>query len=154
MSFNLMFKNIFILMLFISTSLFSNSLKDEIMNNDFLSNGFTGFIEYENNKYLIAVGVSDIKNDSIQAKVNAIKSAKILAQSKLTNFIYDVKIQSVEELSTKTMVTKNDENITRVIEDEYIEIIKAQSNGLLKNTKDIGKWKIDNEYFYALGVKI
>ena len=140
MSFNLMFKNIFILMFFLNISLFGNSLKDEILNDDFLSNGFTGFIEYKNNKYLITVGISNIKDNSIQ--------------SKLTKFIHNIKITSMNELTTKTIVTINDKNITRVIKDEYIEIIKEQSNGLLKNVINIGKWKIENEYFYALGVKI
>jgi hypothetical protein len=149
-----MFKNIFILMFFLNISLFGNSLKDEILNDDFSSNGFTGFIEYKNNKYLITVGISNIKDNSIQSKLNALKGSKILAQSKLTKFIHNIKITSMNELTTKTIVTINDKNITRVIKDEYIEIIKEQSNGLLKNVINIGKWKIENEYFYALGVKI
>lgn len=150
---NLSIKIALILQIF-CFNLFAGSLKEEIKKDSMLSNGFTGFIEFKNDKYLISVGILEIKNNSLQSKLNAIKGAKILAQSKLVKFIHNVKIKSVQELTETTVTTKFGKDIKYIIKSEYIENIKEQSNGILKKTVDIGKWKDKHQYFYALGVKL
>ena len=146
-------KIVVILAVFVSFSS-ASTLKSEVQKDSMLSSGFTGFLIYENNHYLISVGISQIKNPTIQAKVNAIKEAKLSAQKELTKFIYEVTVKTKEELISKMAIIKDGKNTTRITDEKYIEIIKENNDGILKNTIDIGKWKVKDEYFYALGTKI
>jgi hypothetical protein len=145
---------ILIIGLFINSSILANNLKNIVMENTMLSNGITTFIKYNNSTYLVAVGISEISNNSIQAKINAIKSAKTLAHTNLSKFINNLQIQSTQEFIDKTFIITNGNKVKRDFESKYFEIIKEKSSGILKNTIDIGKFRIDNEYFYALGLKI
>ena len=111
------------------------------------------FIKYKNKEYLISVGVSNIANSSVIARINAIKAAKALAQRDLTKFIHRVKITSQEELKSITIITKDGEKITRKYDEKFIEIIREESGGILREILEIGKWKRDGEYFFALGIE-
>ena len=130
---------------------YADVLKNIVKNDSMLSNGITGFIQYNDKKYLIAVGIVGIDNSSIQEKINAIKSARVKAKVNLSNFINNTQVQSLEQLTSIVTVISNGDKYTRVSKEEYIEIIKEKGNGLLRDITDIGEWRIDKEYFYALG---
>lgn len=149
-----MIKKSIVILLFFSNILYSTTFKDIVKNDSMLSDGFTGFVMYQNQNYLVSVGISDIKNSSVQAKINAIKTSRIKAKIKLSNFINDTNTKTMESLTSVTAITEDGKNITRVTKEEYIEIIREQGNGLLRNITDIGKWRMENEYFYALGVLV
>ena len=149
-----MLRKIILIAFSLTIFLSAQTLKDKIIQDDFLSNGFTGFIEFQNHKYLVSVGITEVTSTNIEAKINAITGAKVLAQAKLVKFIHNVKMQTKEELITKTIVTKNGKSITRNVKSQYIEIIKEKGEGILKNVIDIGKWRHNNEYFYALGIEL
>jgi len=117
-------------------------------------NGITTIISYKNNQYLVSVGISDLDDNSLESKLKAIKTSKILAKSELSKFINDIQSKSKEELIDKTIIIKNGDKIKRRIESKYIELINEQSKGILKNIFNIGRWKRNNEYFYAIGIKI
>jgi hypothetical protein len=148
----MIFRTLLIGVLF-SISVFATELKNIVMQDAMLSNGLTTFIKYQDTQYLVAVGISTISSNSIQAKINAIKGAKALAQSNLSKFINNTQVQSTQELIDKVIIVKNSDKIKRDVTSKYLEIIKEKGSGILKNTIDIGKWKIDNEYFYVLGLK-
>ena len=142
-----------ILIVIFSFFLQADTLKEAIQQDHFLSNGQTGFIKYNNKEYLISVGVSPISDSSIRAKINSIKAAKIIAQRGLTKFIHQVKITSKEELTSVSIITKDGEKILRKDNEQFIEIIREESDGILRKIIEIGKWEKDNEYFFALGVE-
>ena len=139
---------------FFNFLIFADTLKDKVMKDEMLSSGFSGFIEYENDKYLISTGIMEMNGNSIHARIEAIKKAKIIAQSELTKFIYNVNIESIEKNVDTIIVSKSKNKTKRSIESQYIELIKEKGGGILKNIIDIGKWKKNNEYFYSLGIKI
>jgi len=136
-----------------SIFLCADTLKETVQKDRFLSQGYTGFVKYDNREYLISVGVSPIVDGSVKSKINAIKAAKILAQRGLTKFIHLVKLTSKEELTTVTVTTKEGKKITHQYNENFIEIIREESDGILRNVIEIGKWKKDGEYYFALGVE-
>ena len=133
--------------IFLEILLNANDFKDTVKKSNLLS---IGFVNYNNNQYLVSIGTFIIKGNSLQSKINAIKSAKILAQSQLVKFIHNININSYEKLEDKTYIIKDVKNIKR----KYINIIKEKGGGILKDIIDVGKWTIGNEYFYALAIKI
>ncbi len=142
-----------ILIALFSLFIYADTLKEVIQKDIFLSEGYTGFIQYEEKNYLVSVGISAIEDDSVQAKINAIKTAKILAQSDLTKFIYKVKLTSKQELIEVTIITKEGNKINHRYSEKFIETIREESDGILRNIIEIGKWKKNGEYFFALGVE-
>jgi hypothetical protein len=115
---NFSIKIVLILQLF-CFNVFANTLKEQIKKDSMLSNGFTGFIEFKNDKYLISVGILEVKDNSLEAKLNAIKGTKVLAQSKLVKFIHEINIKSIQELTETTVTTRFGKDIKRVIKREY-----------------------------------
>jgi hypothetical protein len=142
-----------ILIFICSFYLEANTLKEAIQKDHFLANGETGFIEYNDMEYLVSVGVSPINGTTVRAKINAIKAAKIIAQRGLTKFIHQVTITSKEELTSVSSIIKDGDKIIRKENERFIEIIREESDGILRKIIEIGKWKKDNEYFFALGVE-
>lgn len=149
-----MIKNSIFILLIFSNILYASTFKDIVKKDNMLSSGFTGFTMYQNQNYLVSVGISYIENSSVKAKVNAIKISRIKAKIKLSNFINDTNTKTMESLISVTDIIDDGKNIKRVTKEEYIEIIKEKGDGLLRNITDIGKWKIKNEYFYALGILV
>ena len=142
-----------ILVVLFSLLLHAKTLKDVVQEDSLLSEGYTGFITYEEKVYLIAVGVSKIEDSSPQSKINAIKVAKIVAQSELTKFIHQVKLTNKQELKEVTITTKEGEKAKHQYTEKFIETIREESDGILRNVFDVGKWKKGNEYFFALGIE-
>ena len=104
-------KSIFTIIIF-SNILYASTFKDIVKNNNMLSNGFTSFVTYQNKNNLVSVGISDIRNSTIQAKVNAIKTARIKAKLKLSKFINDTNHKTIETLTSVTAITYDGKNIT------------------------------------------
>lgn len=145
-----MIKGIYSLLL-LCNLLNADSLESVIRNDNLISNGNLGFIEYKGEMYLVSVGRSIIKNNSIQEKINGIKKSRLKAKAKLSNFINNISIQSIEKIKNK----KYSDNVLLISDNqEYMEIIVEKSSGILKNMKDISNWKINDEYFYAIGINI
>ena len=142
-----------ILIALFSLFIYADTLKEVIQKDSFLSEGYTGFIQHEGKNYLVSVGISTIEDNSVQAKINAIKVAKILAQSDLTKFIHKVKLTSKQQLIEVAITTKEGKKINHRYSEKFIETIREESDGILRNIIEIGKWKKDGEYFFALGVE-
>lgn len=131
----------------------ADTLKVTVEKDSFLSEGHVGFIEHNQKIYLVSVGISPITDNSVRANINAIKAAKAIAQSNLVKFIHQVKITSKQELIEVTITTRNEGKISRRHNEKLIETIREESDGILRNVIEIGKWKRDGEYCFALGVE-
>lgn len=142
-----------ILIVIFSMFLSADTLKETVQKDSFLSEGYTGFIEHNKKTYLVSVGISQIIDSSVQAKINAIKAAKVIAQSNLVKFIHQVKLTSKQELIEVTITTRDGQKISRRHNEKFIETIREESDGILRNVIEIGKWKRDGEYCFALGVE-
>ena len=121
----------------------------------------TGFIKHNNVCYLVSVGVSEIKANTIQAKVKAIKESRLKANKALMNFVHGTEIESektlkIEEITTMTVKDGKRTEMSTTEKEEYLELIRSKGSGIIKRTIDIGKWKSEDkkEYFYALGIVV
>ena len=122
-----------------------------IKNDDFLIEGELGFIEYNEGKYIIAVGISEIKKKSKRGRLNARKKARLKAENKINEFINGTNVLSIKKISEKYKINFKTKEETKI--QEHYKMIKEQSSGILKNLENIGKWHEDGEYFYAVGFK-
>ena len=121
----------------------------------------TGFIKHNNVCYLVSVGVSEIKANTPQAKVKAIKESRLKANKALMNFVHGIEIESektlkIEEITTMAVKDGKKGEMSTTEKEEYLELIRSKGSGIIKRTIDIGKWKSEDkkEYFYALGIVV
>ena len=155
--------SISILLILISFNLMAKKhpMLKVIKNDSALLIGEVSIITYEKEKYLIAIGEADIKDKIPDSLMEAIIVSKTLAEALLTNFIHKVKITTKEELKSQIItikIVKDGKLISakKSNKEIYIETIKEQGHGILKNIINIGKWKNKDKtiYFYALAIKI
>ena len=152
----------FILIIFSLDSFAVNkNLKQIIMEDESLSSGNVGFISLDDKKYIVSVGIGDIKGKGKKAVLNARKVARANAERGLNEFINGVESQVHEEfiskITTKT-VTKDGEVISETEEEteEYFEYIREKGVGLISGAETAGKWKSKDktEYYYALSIEM
>jgi len=145
------FKIVLIVLYVLNLNIYASSLIEEIKKDKLISDGIVSFFDYNKSSYLISVGISTVEdNSSIKDKINSIKIAKLIAQRGLNNFIHSIYIKTEEELITINKTIDNN----RTVNIKYLKKIKEKGRGILSEIIDIGKWETDNEYFYALGIKI
>ena len=131
------------------------------MEDESLSSGNVGFINLDNNKYIVSVGVGDIKGKGKKEILKARKVARANAERGLNEFINGVESQVYEEfiskITTKT-VTKDGQVIEETEEEteEYFEYIREKGVGLISGAETAGKWKSEDktEYYYALSIEM
>ena len=152
----------FILIIFSLDSFAVNkNLKHIIMEDESLSSGNVGFISLDDKKYIVSVGVGDIKGKGKKAVLKARKVARANAERGLNEFINGVESQVLEEfkskITTKT-VTKDGEVVSETEEEteEYFEYIREKGVGLISGAQTAGKWKNEDktEYYYALSIEM
>ena len=68
----------------------NKDLKQIIMEDESLSSGNVGFITVENKKYIVSVGIGDIKGKGKKAVLKARKVARAIAERGLNEFINSV----------------------------------------------------------------
>ena len=131
------------------------------MEEESLSSGNIGFISLDSKKYIVSVGVGDIKGKGKKAVLKARKVARANAERGLNEFINGVESQVLEKfiskITTKT-VTKDGEVIEESEEEteEYFEYIREKGVGLISGAETAGKWKSEDktEYYYALTIEM
>ena len=139
----------------------NKDLKQIIMEDESLSSGNVGFVSLDSKKYIVSVGVGDIKGKGKKAVLKARKVARANAERYLNEFINGVTINAKEELiskiTTKT-VTKDCEVVSETEEEteEYFEYIREKGVGLISGAETAGKWKSEDktEYYYALTIEM
>ena len=131
------------------------------MEDDSLSSGNVGFVSLDSKKYIVSVGVGDIKGKRKKAVLKARKVARANAERGLNEFINGVESQVLEEfkskITTKT-VTQDGEVIEESEEEteEYFKYIREKGVGLISGAETAGKWKSEDktEYYYALTIEM
>ena len=139
----------------------NKDLKQIIMEDDSLSSGNVGFVSLDSKKYIVSVGVGDIKGKGKKAVLKARKVARANAERGLNEFINGVESQVLEEfiskITTKT-VTQDGVVIEETEEEteEYYEYIREKGAGLISGAETAGKWKSEDktEYYYALSIEM
>ena len=162
MNLNKIFFISFILIIFSLDSFAGNkNLKQIIMEDESLSSGNVGFISLDDKKYIVSVGVGDIKGKGKKAVLKARKVARANAERGLNEFINGVESQVLEEFKSKVTtktVTKDGEVIEETEEEteEYFEYIREKGAGLISGAETAGKWKSEDktEYYYALTIEM
>jgi len=125
------------------------SMIDVFKQNPMLQIGEATFVDYNNHTYYVSVGISDMKDNSIQSRINSMKIAKSRAISGLNKFINNVRVSSYEKLES---FCKRDKKLS--CKEEYLEIIKSKAGGFLKNFIDFGKYRDNKTYYYFVGIRI
>ena len=144
---------------FMSTSLLQaeDNFLNILKNDENLCMGNVDTIVFKGKEYLISVGSSPIDSNTPEAKLKAREEARLIAEESLMKFVYQVQVDSAEELKTEhtEMINKNGKSKVR-IEEKYIEIIKEKGKGILKRLTPYGKWKSKDkaEYYFAVGITL
>ena len=131
------------------------------MEDESLSSGNVGFVSLDNKKYIVSVGVGDIKGKGKKEVLKARKVARANAERGLNDFINGVRTEIKEELiskvTTKT-ITKDGEVVSETEEEteEYFEYIREKGSGIISGAETAGKWKSEDktEYYYALSIQM
>ena len=131
------------------------------MEDESLSSGNVGFVSLDSKKYIVSVGIGDIKGKGKKAVLKARKVARANAERGLNEFINGVESQVLEvfksKITTRT-VTKDGNVISETEEEteEYFEYIREKGVGLISGAETAGKWKSEDktEYYYALSIKM
>ena len=139
----------------------NKNLKQIIMEDESLSSGNVGFVSLDSKKYIVSVGVGDIKGKRKKAVLKARKVARANAERGLNEFINGVESQVLEEFISK-ITTKTVTQDGVVIEEseeeteEYFEYIREKGVGLISGAETAGKWKSEDktEYYYALSIEM
>ena len=136
-------------------------LKKTIMEDESLSSGNVGFVSLDSKKYIVSVGVGDIKGKGKKAVLKARKVARANAERGLNEFINGVESQVLEEFKSKITtrtITKDGEVVSETEEEteEYFEYIREKGVGLISGAETAGKWKSEDktEYYYALTIEM
>lgn len=153
---------IILLVVFLGISLIAKhtELLNEVKN-DVLLSEHVSIVSIESVNYLVAVSNSKIEDKTPEAKMKAIKEARMLSQKALMNYIYGTEVSTDETLEKKTVSLKVIEN-GKVVSSKkfkskkYLKIIKEKGTGLIKNVFNVGKWKSKDKtrYFSASAIKI
>ena len=152
----------FILIIFSLDSFAVNkNFKQIIMEDESLSSGNVGFVTLDNKKYIVSVGVGDIKGKGKKEVLKARKVARANAERGLNEFINGVESQVLEEFKSKITtrtITKDGEVVSETEEEteEYFEYIREKGVGLISGAETAGKWKSEDktEYYYALSIEM
>ena len=139
----------------------NKNLKQIIMEDESLSSGNVGFVTLDDKKYIVSVGVGDIKGKGKKEVLKARKVARANAERGLNEFINGVESQVLEEfiskITTRT-VTQDGEVVSETEEEteEYFEYIREKGVGLISGAETAGKWKSEDktEYYYALTIEM
>lgn len=136
----------------------SNLLLSKVKNSSYLASITTEIIELNSVIYLVSIGKSKFADTSPQSLLNARTEAQMLAESGLTKFIYGTQVSSLESLTKKIKLTVVKEDGKIVSRDKnktknFLKIIKEHGEGVLSKVIRLGKWKVSNEYYFALAIK-
>ena len=122
----------------------------------FLTQGGATVTETETGRFFIAVGVTDVRDESAQDKLRQIRVGRVQAQKEAISFLERTTVVAEEKLVEKTTVTTKDGK-------KSIEVLKTldQSTvttvqGVLGTLPQIGTWEsADGKlFFYAIGKKL
>lgn len=129
-----------------------------IKGDTFLESGNVEFVTLNNNKrYCVSVGSSQIHGSSPEAKIKAIKEARMKAESQLMKFIYSTQNMSYDSMTTQTVIRQTGNGVpTRDEREVMYEFVRDRGKGLLKNLTTIGKWKSKDktEYYVGIGMQL
>ena len=121
-----------------------------------LAQGGATVVETEAGRFFIAVGVTDVREESAQDKLRRIRVGRVQAQKEAVSFLEHTKVVAEEKLVEKTTVTTQDGK-------KIVEALKTldQSTvttvqGVLGTLPQIGTWEsADGKlFFYAIGKKL
>lgn len=106
----------------------ATSIEDYLKENSMTFIQNVNIIDFEKNKYIVSIYSVDLQELDVEKRIELMKTAVIKSESNLSTFINDSEILHQEKLTSQRIITNNAIDTS----EEYVEIIKERSNGILK----------------------
>ena len=121
-----------------------------------LQNGGARLLNMGGSQYFVAVGTTDIRQDSATEKLRRLRVGRVQAQKEAIAFLEKTKVVASEKFIEKTIVTTVDGKTSAEVLTTLDESTATRVSGILGSLSDIGMWTSpDNTiFFFAIGKKL
>jgi len=121
-----------------------------------LQNGGASVVNFDGGKFFIAVGFTEVRDNSSADIVRQMRVGRVHAQKEAVQFLEHTKVVSEEKLTEKTVVTTTNGKKTAEVFKSLDESTVATVRGILPSLTPIGTWKsADGQLFFcAIGKRL
>lgn len=132
------------------------SLKNYIRSNPELIEENVFIYEGEKSNFIVSIGVAEIKGNTPEDKLNAMKVAEMVAQSEIMKYLNGVFSESEKEFKEVTVFKDGNSYSEADVSQSFSEILRERGEGIIRNVKKIDRWKSEDktEYFVAIGLEV
>ena len=121
-----------------------------------LAQGGATVVETDAGRFFIAVGVTDVRDESAQDRLRQIRVGRVQAQKEAVSFLEHTTVVAEEKLVEKTTVTTHDGKKTVEVLKTLDQSTVTRVQGVLGTLPQIGTWRNSDGrlFFYAIGKKL
>jgi len=139
----------FIFCLFFLTSLHGQTLLETVKSHPVLAWGGSDVVVVNDSSFLVGVAAVEAGTKKMSAlrRVGMIK-----AQKEVVTFVNGADITSSEQMSTQETVIDTNGRKTIIVKDEYVEQIREDSEGFVRQMQPLGFWYEEDQsvFYYAI----
>ena len=122
-----------------------------------IENGGVRIVDCNGDKYLFAVGMTDLREDSPKERLRHLTVARAKAVKELIRMIEKTRIEVKEESKDAVKVVQDTNAPPKVLhEDTSIEQYREEIDSCIKVPEVVATWQSDNDQFFyvAIGKKL
>jgi len=144
----------FLLVFVWCSSAYAGDLLKKIIADEMLENGSIAIVTALDGVYLVAVGVSQLRDQRAESRKKAILVAKVNAQKRLSEFVNGSIVDAEETMEAINSAGKTEGRLNSRRWEEYEEVIRDVTKGGLANLVEVGSWERAGYYHHAVGLKL
>lgn len=121
-----------------------------------LRNGGASLVQFGNQLYFLAVGVTEVRGATSEEKVRQLRVARVQAQKEAIAFTEQTQVVADEKLVEKTTVAVEGQRTSISVLKTIDQTTRTKVGGVLKSLTPVGSWKSSDGtlFFYALGKRL
>src|SRR5262245_2994950 len=121
-----------------------------------MDSGGAAVVDTSSGRYFVAVGMTEVRDDSSQDKLRQLRVSKVQAQKAAIAFTEETKVVAEEKLIERTTVVNKDGKKSAEVLKTLDETTATAVKGMLKSLPQVGTWKsADGKLFFcAVGKRL
>ena len=122
-----------------------------------IENGGVRIVDYNGDKYLFAIGMTDLRADSPKEKIRRVTVARAKAVRELVRMIEKAKIEVKEESKSEVKIAQDTNAQPKASHEETsVELYREEINSCIKVPEVVASWQSENDQFFyvAIGRKL
>ncbi|MFA6101251.1 MAG: LPP20 family lipoprotein [Victivallaceae bacterium] len=122
-----------------------------------IENGGVRIVECDGGKYLFAIGMTDLRDDSPREKLRRLTVARTKAVRELIRMIEKTRIEVKEESKGEVKIVQDASSVPKVQHEETsIEQYREEIDSFIKVPEVVATWQSENDQFFyvAIGKKL